>query len=86
MLHRPLTIENAFLLILNDILSRREKNEKVGMWHIVYEMKNHDNETVREYGQLIETKIEYSVLELLLSNGEVDGLIHTFYVNMAEKI
>lgn len=62
-------IRNAITKMLQRVLEDRQAGEKVGLRTWVTMLKHHRNPAVREIGEIFETEIQDSVLELIFSDG-----------------
>ncbi|PRS74206.1 hypothetical protein C6Y04_14880 [Bacillus sp. GBSW2] len=78
------TISTAFLRAISNVLERKERGEQVGSLHIIYEMQQHKNESVREAGDNLFESIKDSIMKLLIHDGSNPSLSLTERMTILE--
>jgi len=76
--------ETAISLEVKKIVGRRSNGEKVGAMNVIENLKNHNDEHIRDVGNYLYERIEGSLLELAFSNGNVKGLSYEERVTILE--
>ncbi len=62
-------IEKFFLQCLTQTIEERESGQEVGSAHVIEKLLNHSDEDVRTMGELLNEKIDSSILKLIFSDG-----------------
>ncbi|HDH6079197.1 TPA: ATP-binding protein, partial [Staphylococcus aureus] len=73
-------IETAIHQAISDTIDERENGETVGSLSVIEKLQNHDDEAVRNAGDLLYQKTQNNILKLVFGNGENPAL------NIEEKI
>src|SRR5699024_1769740 len=68
-------VKTEILKAISEVIEERQRGEKVGLMHVVYRLqKNEDNENIRNAGDLLYQMSQGSVLQLIFSEGQTNGL------------
>ncbi|MDP4527066.1 VirB4-like ATPase ConE [Bacillus halotolerans] len=67
-------VNTAFLRATSNVIEMKQKGEQVGSLHIVKEMQNHPEETVRKAGDYLNEVVADSILKLCIHDGSNPAL------------
>lgn len=67
-------VETAVNHALDEVIQDREMGRKVGLLHVIEKLLQNENEFVKQAGELMQAKVNNSILDLGFSDGKVSGL------------
>lgn len=67
-------VKTEILKAISDVIEERQRGERVGLMHVVYRLQENENENIKNAGDLLFQMSQGSVLQLIFSEGQSNGL------------